>query len=299
MPITTLARLKRRLGIPLEQTDEDASLTLFIEQAESACLNLINRSFLDRQITTQLLDGTGDSFLMLRHAPVTAFGTSILTTAGSTVATVGSNDLPYMIAKMPMYCRAFPLGSTIASVDTTAQTITVSAAATSSNASIWAFFGIEVREEVSSDAAFGTREGSFGTATILVPGIDYAPRLDGDNDRTSNSAILERLIGPWTRTRVRGRGTLSTGYSVPLAGRGCVRVTYCAGYDRIPAEIEHAVFEAIGMARNAAEEGRPINSESYQGYNYSAESLSNETAWLGYFGGKAAASLKRYRRISI
>jgi len=308
MSISTVARLKSRMGIPASVTAEDAELGVLLEQVEAACESSLNRK-LAQAIHTQVLDGSGTQWLWLTHAPVTVVGCYAATTLDSAVVTVPAADAAHLVAGMPAYGTGIPAGATVAS--TSGTSVTLSAVATATSSAAWCVFGIEVREDQTGMAAGGLAEGYLGTASILAPGADYAPRLDdplGDG-RRSASGLVERLNVFWPRMRSRqpagvtagnlAASSLAAGYYGPPSGRGCVKVTYCGGFATIPAEIELAVLEAAALARTAAKEGRLLSGESWQGYSYSTSPLAANAAWLGYFGGPGGKTLARHRRIVI
>lgn len=298
MSITTVARLKSRLGIPPADTSEDVELGILLGQIEAACEASLGRK-LAAATHTRILEGTGTPWLFLPDAPVTVFGATCAVVQGSTTLTLSAADASRTRSGMPIYAATgVPPGTTVAAVGTT--TLTLSAPATLSNPALWCVLGIEVREDATGLAAGGLSEDSFGDTTVLTPGVQYVPRLDAD-DGVSSSGMLERLGGSWPRLRTRYSGNLAGGLIGPAPGRGNIRVVYRGGYEVIPMDIELAVMEAAALARASAKQGRLLSSESYQGYSYGygASPLDAAAIWSGYFAGPGGRVLARYRRIAV
>ncbi|ALA41358.1 hypothetical protein ABE82_07430 [Paenibacillus peoriae] len=67
--LTTIAKVKGQLGIPIEDTSEDNNLNMYIMAASQAIESFCRRSF-KKQTYTEVLDGSGSSFLVLRNFPV-------------------------------------------------------------------------------------------------------------------------------------------------------------------------------------------------------------------------------------
>lgn len=69
--LTTLDNVKAWLGLPATPGDSDDLLSLLITAASSFVTNYVGRDLLPTDYT-EIYDGTGTSWLMLRQAPITA-----------------------------------------------------------------------------------------------------------------------------------------------------------------------------------------------------------------------------------
>lgn len=68
--LTTLANVKGWLGIEESNTDADALLNRMIRVASAFVLNFLNRDGLDLTVYSDMYDGYGNSYMMLRRGPV-------------------------------------------------------------------------------------------------------------------------------------------------------------------------------------------------------------------------------------
>lgn len=144
-------------------------------------------------------------------------------------------------------------------------------------------------------------DGSFQTATLLVYGTDYAPRIDGtlgdENDDSqdatpvSKCGILYRIGRMWPGRYQYGPGLV--GQLAP--GAGNIQVTYTAGWTQatLPMSIRIAICQIAGVILRSAPFGGFLQSESWQGYSYSL----GIQAINGYPElGTSRANLNPYRR---
>ena len=67
---TDIRELKKVLDIPSDDTQEDAALSLYIEQASSWLSELLNRNGMDYKTRTEYYRGTATQKLLLRSRPV-------------------------------------------------------------------------------------------------------------------------------------------------------------------------------------------------------------------------------------
>lgn len=113
---------------------------------------------------------------------------------------------------------------------------------------------------------FGAGPDAFGSATALVSGVDYA--LDvSPGGSVSKSGILFRLGTVWPmRKQSYGRGLLGVDFG-PAWGN--IKVSYTAGYECVPADLQMAVvMVAQAMRKSAPEGGRLLESEKLGDYSY-------------------------------
>jgi hypothetical protein len=68
--LTTLANVKGWLGIEESNTDADVLLSRMIRVASTFVLNFLNRDGLDLTVYSDMYDGYGNSYMMLRRGPV-------------------------------------------------------------------------------------------------------------------------------------------------------------------------------------------------------------------------------------
>lgn len=99
-----------------------------------------------------------------------------------------------------------------------------------------------------SSGAYGDRAGSFGSDTVLTPGVDYALVQEGSvGGQKSEAGILVRLNGVWpTHSRHSTWGQLAV-ESGPIYGN--VRVDYAFGFASTPSDLKLAIAMMIEWVR--------------------------------------------------
>lgn len=68
--LTTLANVKQWLGVDPSNTDSDAMLNRMIRVASAFVLNYLNRDSFDLTVYSDVYDGYGNTWMMLRRGPV-------------------------------------------------------------------------------------------------------------------------------------------------------------------------------------------------------------------------------------
>lgn len=111
---------------------------------------------------------------------------------------------------------------------------------------------------------YGSRPGSFAPSTLLVAGTDYALVPD-QPDNSSRSGTLTKLTGDWPGEWSRPGRLLG---ARPVPGRGNIKVTYVAGYNLVPKDVELAANLTIAHVRRSRKHGMPLQAESFEDYSY-------------------------------
>lgn len=118
----------------------------------------------------------------------------------------------------------------------------------------------------SSTGFWGQLSGGFPSTALLTAGSDYYLQMDGPGNAYSESGLLVRVSRIWPAAILRRAGYLG---AWALHGQGNIKVTYVAGYDTIPDDIELAVWEGVALTRARRPHGQGVSSESFDGYSYS------------------------------
>lgn len=110
-----------------------------------------------------------------------------------------------------------------------------------------------------------THLNSFGPATLLVPGIHYALDVD-TGTTTSTSGLVIRIGGVWQEIgRVYFPGKLAAEIG-PTYGN--LKITYTAGYEVIPQDIQYAVCLLVSIMKRTLPFGGNVASEKIGDYEY-------------------------------
>lgn len=132
---------------------------------------------------------------------------------------------------------------------------------------------------------YGQRAGAFDAATTaLTQGTDFIVRPPLDQSE-KNNGILEMITPIWFA--VEGR-------SCWPVGQGNVKVTYTAGYNPIPLDLQVAVHQAVAQALKMAENGFPLQSETLGEYSYTLLAGGKDPSLAS-----ARALLNRYREVTV
>lgn len=137
---------------------------------------------------------------------------------------------------------------------------------------------------------YGTGPDAF-TADPLVAGVNYALVPDQSNG-SSRAGIVKNVRYVWQK-----RWTYATGLLTPLltSSLGSIKVSYRAGYDPIPQDIQMACNLAIALLIRTAPWGRPLASESYEERSVS---FYNQMSKYGILS-QVVMYLARYRNIGF
>ena len=132
---------------------------------------------------------------------------------------------------------------------------------------------------------YGQRAGAFDAATTaLTQGTDFIVRPPLEQSE-KNAGILEMITPIWFQ--VDGRSCWPT-------GQGNVKVTYTAGYNPIPLDLQVAVHQTVAQALKMAENGAPLQEETFGEYSYTLLSGEKDTSLAS-----ARALLNRYREACL
>lgn len=115
------------------------------------------------------------------------------------------------------------------------------------------------------NAFYETHLNSFGPATLLQAGYHYTLDVD-QGTTTSKSGLVIRIGGVWMEIgRVYFPGKLSAEIG-PTYGN--LKITYNAGYEVIPQDIQYAVCLLISMMKRTLPFGGNVASEKIGDYEY-------------------------------
>lgn len=123
---------------------------------------------------------------------------------------------------------------------------------------------------VSLDAGgyYGQPSGAFASTTALTLGTDYIVPIDSKwGDSLSYGGYVERMGNIWPYRNRYPNGYLAR---MPEPLPGCIKVTYTAGFQTIPYPIKQAIWDLTTIKVALSPYGRLLNSESGEGYSYSA-----------------------------
>lgn len=111
----------------------------------------------------------------------------------------------------------------------------------------------------------GSQQDAFQESSLLIPGMHYSLDID-EGTTTSKSGILVRISGVWQEIgRVYFPGKLSAEVG-PTHGN--IKVTYTAGYETMPSDIEYAVALIVSSMRRNISSGGTVISEKIGDYQY-------------------------------
>src|SRR5262249_52400648 len=128
---------------------------------------------------------------------------------------------------------------------------------------------------------WGQVGGSFGSASLLTEGTDYALVID-TADGYSRKAMVFRINNVWDTQWDRPGGMLA---SLPESGRGNIKVVLTSGFDKIPEDVSLAAAMVVSKMRAAGPFGFPLTSEHYEDYGYTLGANLATNAELGFLGG--------------
>lgn len=290
--LTTLADLKTMFGITT--TAEDTLLNLLIPQVSALIIKSLKRAFVlasnAANPITQYLNGDGDEWLILSEWPVQAPILTGDTEQNSNIVT-NLSSTNYLFAGQSVIGPGIPSGAMIQSVGVNQVTLTQAATAMATGVSLR--FGLAVWED--SLGAWGSGDNAFASTSQLVEGQDFALRRD-QVDGSSDSAMVCRLNNIWGNLWQREALALSS-HLIP--GQGNIKVTYWAGYDSLPPDLELACIKSIAKARNNRLYGEALASQSYSdkvaNYAYTLANLPDVK--FGLLSGEVGAILANYRRL--
>jgi len=116
---------------------------------------------------------------------------------------------------------------------------------------------------------YGQTAGSFAASTALTLGTHYSVPIDSyTNDGLSYSGRVLRIGSVWPYQQVRPPGLLSYVKRRPCPG--AIKATYSGGFQLIPHSLKRAVWDRCTLLAQRSTLGRLLQSESGEGYSYSA-----------------------------
>jgi hypothetical protein len=126
---------------------------------------------------------------------------------------------------------------------------------------------------------YGQGTDAFDTDTLLTAGTDYYLVIDDHGvNGWSKTGLLRRVGTVWPYNVSRKPGYLSK-QREPC--HGCIKLTAVTGYTLVPFDLKMAIFDLVNFYRSAAADGRLLQSEGGEGYNYSLGGLDEEAKRLG------------------
>ena len=115
----------------------------------------------------------------------------------------------------------------------------------------------------------------FGPETLLTSGHHYTLDVD-TGTTTSKSGLVIRIGGVWMEVgRVYFPGKLSAEIGPTF---GNLKITYTAGFDVIPSEIEYAVCLTVASMRRNISTGGTVISEKIGDYEYKLSDSANNSS---------------------
>lgn len=139
----------------------------------------------------------------------------------------------------------------------------------------------------------GTKDNSFGPDTLLLPGHHYALDVD-TGTTTSKSGLVIRIGGVWMEIgRVYFPGKLAAEIG-PTYGN--LKITYTAGYEVIPQDIQYAVCLLISVMKRTLPFGGNVASEKIGDYEYK---MFDPTSGKDPLIGSVDQILSRYREQAL
>ncbi len=118
---------------------------------------------------------------------------------------------------------------------------------------------------VDANAMWGQAPDAFAAASLLTAGESYALVKDQPDGSSRRGAIF-RINGVWPKPMAYQAGVIS-----PVVGPdvGNIKLTYNAGFDPIPGDLQQAICLLVSATRRIASFGVPTASESWEGYSVS------------------------------
>jgi hypothetical protein len=285
---TTVASLQTFLG--LQSTRENEFLQTLITQVSALFDEYLDRQ-LGQQSLTEYVLGNGETYIALQQRPIYQY--QFTGTLHSTTTVTGLASTSNLSVGMPVVAQNDPTaniltpGTTIASI-VSSSSVTLSQAALVAG-SYQLFFGLAIWQD--DNALWNQAEGAFAADTQLIPGQDYALKVD-QADGGSRCGLVYNANGYWDAPFTYTPGVISPALG-PFYGN--IMVQYTAGYGVIPAQIEMACNMAISKFRNLAGYGQALVSENYEEYNYA---LANQLLPHA-LSPEVRSMLARYKNVAV
>lgn len=313
--LTTYSAVAAQAGI--KDLTEFSAINRLISFISPLIVKNLNRDFLlvssPANPVTEYPAGRNYKDLVLRNTPIWVPSRSCTLTLGS--PTVGGlTDVSDIYVGMPAVSfsttsstNPLPQGCAVAAVSSPPASVTLTANANLSG-TFTVTFGLAVWLDMRGfygDGAgvAGGGAGPFAQSTQMTLGIDYALKRDTLGGR-SRSGILTRLGGgptgfmvdwPWQWRRGSLTATLPPAWP---DGQGYIKVTYWAGYDQMPADLELAVVRAILRCRESRWYGAFVTQTSFEDSSVTLEQ--NKSDILSYLlANEVNEVLKKYRNMVI
>lgn len=152
-------------------------------------------------------------------------------------------------------------------------------------------------------ANFSHGDGSpFASATLLDQGVDYVLEVDTEGTQSA-SGIVHRLNTVWPEDYAAYTpGRIISAYAPTL---GSIKVTYVAGYDPVPKDLQMALCYLVSYMRRTMPQGGEIISEKVGDYAYTmADPLAASSSSSGSEGNTfeitaARSILANYREVAF
>ncbi|QDV49538.1 phage head-tail connector protein [Gimesia fumaroli] len=127
---------------------------------------------------------------------------------------------------------------------------------------------------VDPDGYFGKGTDAFPSDSAWTEGGEFVPQSEEANEQNASMLISLNRIWP--------------------EGRGNIKVTYTAGYETIPADLELAANTLVALLRKGRKEGGMLASERLDQYSY--QLLSHQNSNLYPEAGTVRSILARYHQ---
>ena len=281
MSLTTLANIKTALGI--SGSSEDATLKHWLRVANSLIRGYCGRYFggfiteytaVNPTVVTSIGHGmeTGDIAVIAGSGPGTSIdGEQTITRVDDDTFTVPVNVAT--AGTRGTYARKF----TEFYKGTGNRELLLRQRPVQSVASVYLDHG----------GYFGEASDAFAAATLLTEGEDFV--LDLNQAGLSASGILYRIGGDWPAILSTPGGQLT---GIQQSSLGNIKVTYTAGFTRIPWDLQDAVIQLIAQKRSGemSDGLGAYKSRSTDYASYTRMDLEEAAAQLGGL----AHTLRRY-----
>ena len=224
--LTTLANAKQYMGVAIES--DDARIERLIDRATEILERSLDRKVKSRTYSKEQYDGNGAESLFLRNYPL---GEVLALSAGG------------VDSALFVRCSAPDAASAFVSISSTQAKLTIAGGAKAGPQTL------DLDDSATVEALAAAIESLDGWTASAAPGAagrqpcDLLP-VDGVNalDQAAELPIIAQWAAAFHVDRDLGRVDCPGGF---VRGRGNVVVTYTAGFDPIPGDLEMAALEIV------------------------------------------------------
>jgi hypothetical protein len=303
-PLTSAAAIKVVWGIPPQDNSYNPLIEKYITQCTAFINNYCHRKDFGLQVYTEIQSGSNTQALVLRNLPISTAVLAITNVAlTSNIATLTFGNVPTgstmgMFVGFPVVVAGltnavFNGTYTIATV--TGNTITyalthtnISSAPDSGTCTSGGIFSLYYN----TGAFSGDAPNAFTSSSLMVEGNDYYVDWEAGPGTACTSGLVYRLGSFWSRPYSFYQNLLSM---YPGSPSGNVKVTYLAGYQQIPFEVQAASELLIARMKQTRFYGQHAASLSNEGMSVSIP----ESEFYGQINKEVGSLLSRYRVLAM